>query len=386
MKNLQQKAIHVPARYATMLFLALALAACSDDGLEGSKVENLPAPQSTNAEQISKPLHVTQVRRISVEKFVFASGTIAAKQTSNIGPLVEGVIEKIFVKVGDRVKSGDPLFQTRKVDYVRSLEEAKSAMTLANILGVQAERNYDRARELAGQRHISQARLDDIETANQIAVAKIQQAKVVLETAEQRLMDTVVRAPFDGAITGRNVDEGVYLSNRFSMGGGSAVVRIQELAIVSAIVQTPEKNLNLLTINQPAIVTIQGHEEVHDSFVYVLNDLVNPQTRTVELRLPIKNKNYRIKPGQFAEAKILLPKYEAFVIPKNAMTGRAKNPSVFVARDNVAIQLDIQTREHNAEQIEVTSGLTEQDIVIINPPDTLKNGDELGQLIVMGES
>jgi RND family efflux transporter MFP subunit len=228
--------------------------------------------------------------------------------------------------------------------------------------------------------------LDDIETANQIAVAKIQQAKVVLETAEQRLMDTVVRAPFDGAITGRNVDEGVYLSNRFSMGGGSAVVRIQELAIVAAIVQTPEKNLNLLTINQPAIVTIQGHEEVHDSFVYVLNDLVNPQTRTVELRLPIKNKNYRIKPGQFAEAKILLPKYEAFVIPKNAMTGRAKNPSVFVARDNVAIQLDIQTREHNAEQIEVTSGLTEQDIVIINPPDTLKNGDELGQLIVMGES
>jgi RND family efflux transporter MFP subunit len=376
----------VTARYAAILFLALTLAACSDDDKENSKAENLLVPQSTKVEQKNKPLHVTQVRRVGVEKFVFASGTIAAKQTSHIGPLVEGVIEKIFVKVGDRVKSGDALFQTRQVDYIRSLEEAKSAMDLANILGVQANRNYDRARKLAEQGNISQARLDDIETSNQVAIAKIQQAKVALETAEQRLADTVVQAPFNGTITGRNVDEGVYLSNRFSMGGGSAVVRIQEIEIVAAIVQTPEKNLNLLTTNQLATVTIQGHDEVYDSFVYVLNDLVNPQTRTVELRLPIKNEDYKIKPGQFAEAKILLPQHEALVIPRNAITGGVKKYSVFVARDNVAIQLNIQTREYNADQVEITSGLTEQDIVIINPPDTLKNGDKLGQLIMMGES
>lgn len=386
MKYSQQKTAHVTARYAAILFLALTLAACSDDDKENSKAENLLVPQSTKVEQKNKPLHVTQVRRVGVEKFVFASGTIAAKQTSHIGPLVEGVIEKIFVKVGDRVKSGDALFQTRQVDYIRSLEEAKSAMDLANILGVQANRNYDRARELAEQHNISQARLDDIETSNQVAIAKIQQAKVALETAEQRLADTVVQAPFNGTITGRNVDEGVYLSNRFSMGGGSAVVRIQEIEIVAAIVQTPEKNLNLLTTNQLATVTIQGHDEVYDSFVYVLNDLVNPQTRTVELRLPIKNEDYKIKPGQFAEAKILLPQHEALVIPRNAITGGVKKYSVFVARDNVAIQLNIQTREYNADQVEITSGLTEQDIVIINPPDTLKNGDKLGQLIMMGES
>jgi RND family efflux transporter MFP subunit len=386
MKYSQQKTAHVTARYAAILFLALTLAACSDDDKENSKAENLLVPQSTKVEQKNKPLHVTQVRRVGVEKFVFASGTIAAKQTSHIGPLVEGVIEKIFVKVGDRVKSGDALFQTRQVDYIRSLEEAKSAMDLANILGVQANRNYDRARKLAEQGNISQARLDDIETSNQVAIAKIQQAKVALETAEQRLADTVVQAPFNGTITGRNVDEGVYLSNRFSMGGGSAVVRIQEIEIVAAIVQTPEKNLNLLTTNQLATVTIQGHDEVYDSFVYVLNDLVNPQTRTVELRLPIKNEDYKIKPGQFAEAKILLPQHEALVIPRNAITGGVKKYSVFVARDNVAIQLNIQTREYNADQVEITSGLTEQDIVIINPPDTLKNGDKLGQLIMMGES
>jgi RND family efflux transporter MFP subunit len=386
MKYSQQKTAHVTARYAAILFLALTLAACSDDDKENSKAENLLVPQSTKVEQKNKPLHVTQVRRVGVEKFVFASGTIAAKQTSHIGPLVEGVIEKIFVKVGDRVKSGDALFQTRQVDYIRSLEEAKSAMDLANILGVQANRNYDRARELAEQGNISQARLDDIETSNQVAIAKIQQAKVALETAEQRLADTVVQAPFNGTITGRNVDEGVYLSNRFSMGGGSAVVRIQEIESVAAIVQTPEKNLNLLTTNQLATVTIQGHDEVYDSFVYVLNDLVNPQTRTVELRLPIKNEDYKIKPGQFAEAKILLPQHEALVIPRNAITGGVKKYSVFVARDNVAIQLNIQTREYNADQVEITSGLTEQDIVIINPPDTLKNGDKLGQLIMMGES
>ena len=157
--------------------------------------------------------HVTQVRRIAVQEFVFASGSIAAKQTSHIGPLVEGVIEKIFVKVGDRIKSGEALFQTRQVDYKRRLEEARAAMSLADILGVQAKRNYDRAQKLAEQSNISQARLDDIETSYQVAVAKIRQAKVALEAAGQSFADTIVRAPFDGVITARNIDEGVYLSN-----------------------------------------------------------------------------------------------------------------------------------------------------------------------------
>jgi membrane fusion protein (multidrug efflux system) len=372
--------------FLSMIILGLTLVGCSDDGQENASQQASEITQAVEVKQDQKPIQITRGRRIEIEKSVFASGSIAAKQTSHIGPLVEGVIEKIFVKVGDRVKAGTALFQTRQVDYKRRLEEAKAAMSLADILGVQAKRNYERARKLAEQSNISQARLDDIRTAYQIADAKIRQAKVAVETAEQQLTDTVVKAPFDGVITGRNVDEGVYLSNRFSMGGSSAVVRIQEISIVGAIVQTPEKNLSLLAVNQPAIVKIQGHDKTYDSFVYVLNDLVDPTTRTIELRLPIENDDYAIKPGQFAEARILLPRRDALVIGRNTLRSVDENYFVFVARENIATQVAVEVREYDAEQVEITDGLKEQEMVIVNPSPSLKDGDKLRQLIVLGEN
>lgn len=364
--------------------LTLALSGCDDVGGDRVIVQDTGSINTNTVENPSAPIHLELVRRIQVEKTVFASGTIAAKQTSNIGPLVEGVVEKIFVKVGDRVKRGDPLFQTRKVDYERRVEEANAAKNLADIRGEQAKRNYERAKELASQENISQARLDDVETAYRIAGAEVLRAKAALDTARQQLADTVVHAPFDGVITARNVDAGVFLSNRFSMGGSSAVVRIQEISIVGAIVQTPEENLGLLALNQPAKVQIQGHEEVYDSFVYILNDLVDPQTRTVELRLPIENENYAIKPGQFAEARIILPPQDLLVISRSAIASVGNATFVYVVRNDVASRVAVEVREFDSEQLEVLSGLQEGDSVVLSPPDTLKDGQKLNRRFASG--
>lgn len=373
-----------PISLLTMTLVTLSLFGCGDSQTEDVAESDSTPIVASIVEDQRAPIEVASVRRIQIENTVFASGTIAAKQTSNIGPLVEGVVEKIFVKVGDRIKTGDPLFQIRQVDFERRVEEAKAAMNLANIRGTQAKRNYDRARELASQQNISQARLDDVQTAFQIAGAEILQAKAVLQTAEQQLADTVVHAPFDGVITARNVDEGVYLSNRFSMGGSSAVVRIQEISIVAAIVQTPEENLGLLALGLPARVRIQGHQETYDSNVYILNDLVDPQTRTVELRLPIKNEDYAIKPGQFAEARIILPPRDILVVPHNAIAKTGKHTFVFVIRDDVANQVTVEVREIDSERMEVIKGLREGDSVVLNPPGSLKDGLKLRRRIEPG--
>ena len=57
---------------------------------------------------------------------LFAYGTIAARQTSDIGALAESVVDEIFFRVGDRVEENDPLFQTRQTDYQRRLIEAQA--------------------------------------------------------------------------------------------------------------------------------------------------------------------------------------------------------------------------------------------------------------------
>lgn len=347
----------------------LTIAACEDEKKTQS-IKVLPA--SSDYEKVL--INVTTAKRVELNETVSASGTIAARRTSNIGPLVEGVIEEIFVKVGDRVKKGAPLFKTRQDNYQRSLEEAEAALNLAKIRSVQALRNLENARELAKMRNISKTRLDDIETAYQVSNAIINQAEAAFKTAEQFFADTVVTAPFDGSITGKNVDEGVYLSNRFSMGETSAVVRIQEMSVVAAIVQTPEKNTGLLRVGQSATVTIEGHNQIFDSYIYILNDRIDPQTRTVEMRLPIANENYAIKPGQFVQAKILLPSRAVIAIDRKAIIRTNNVTSVFVLKNGAVRLIPINTRPINPDKVEVIEGLREGDKVILDPNDALHDG------------
>ena len=376
MSKFNQKLILQSGRIFLLATISIFIVACDDKNSGG--IEKQPIKVSSVLSEHGKILiHVTTAKRIELNETVFASGTIAAKRTSNIGPLVEGVIEEIFVKVGGRVKQGDPLFKTRQDNYQRRLEEAKAALNLAEIRSVQSHRNFKNARELARNRNISKTRLDDIETAYQISNAVVDQSEAAFKTAKQYYADTVVTAPFDGSITSKNVDEGVYLSNRFSMGGASAVVRIQEISVVAAIVQTPEKNLGLLSLGQSATITVEGHNKKFDSYIYILNDRVDPQTRTVEMRLPIANENYAIKPGQFVQAKILLPSRAVIAIDRKALVQINSITSVFVLKDSIVRLIPINIRSISPDKVEVIEGLREGDMVILNPNDAQRDGSKV---------
>jgi len=112
------------------------------------------APDATDPEP-SEPLAI-RVREavVTAEQIVvpvLGTGTIAAQKTTDIGPRVDGIIAEIFVKVGDRVQAGDPLFRTRQVDYQIALEEAGHALRLAEAEAKNAERERKRIETLHTQ-------------------------------------------------------------------------------------------------------------------------------------------------------------------------------------------------------------------------------------------
>lgn len=328
---------------------------------------------------------VAQVETIAastelVSEPVEAFGTIAARQRSSIGALVEGPVERIFVNVGDRVTRGQSLFRTRQADYVRRVSEAQAAVNLTTAQATQAERQYERVMALAPRGFVSRARLESAETELAVAQAQTAQAQAVLATAQQALSDTVVRAPFDAVVTARLINEGVYLSNRFSMGGGSAVVELQEASIVAAIVNAPQQYVDQFRLNLPARVFIDGFEEPFDSMVYIINDGVNPTARTVELRLPIRNANYRISPGLSARAEIQVPPRSAMILPRSTVLGDSAAPYVFVVEGNVAHRRSVETDSIDFDTVAIISGLEEGDQVVSEPPSTLRDGDQVERI------
>ena len=279
------------------------------------------------------------------------------------------------MKVGDRVSRGQPLFRIRQADYQRRVAEAQAAVDLANAQAIEAERRYERVIALAPKGFVSKAQVDAVETELAVARAQKTQALAALGTAQQALSDTITRAPYDGVVTARFVDEGVYLNNRFSMGGQSAALQLQELGTVAAIVNAPQEYVDVFRRNMPARVYIEGFDEPLDSIVYIINDRVDPESRMVELRLPIANPNYRISSGLAARAEIDVPTVQAIIVPRTAILGDSSAAHVFVVADGKAQRQEVTFESLDLDRIRIRTGLEPGDELVLDPGASLRDGE-----------
>jgi len=362
------------SRNHLLAFAALCVLVPGCSGAEDETANDAQASESGPA-QVETIAVSTELMSEPVEAF----GTIAARQRSSIGALVEGPVDRIFVDVGDRVTQGQPLFRIRQADYRRRVSEAQAAANLTIAQATQAERQYERVMALAPRGFVSRARVESAETDLAVARAQTAQAQAILATAQQALSDTVVRAPYDAVVTARLINEGVYVSNRFSMGGDSGVVDLQEARIVAAIVNAPQQHVDQFRHNLPARVFIDGFDEPFDSVVYIINDGVNPTARTVELRLPIRNPDYRISPGLSARAEIEVPPRPAMILPRSAVLGDSAAPHVFVVEDDVARRKNVETDSIDFDRVAIVSGLEDGERVVSAPSSTLRDGDQVTQ-------
>ncbi|BDW82323.1 hemolysin D [Erythrobacter sp. Dej080120_24] len=360
-----------------LVSVALLLSACS-----GGETDDQAAKE---APQGPREVQTSIVKTELLNEPVKAFGTIAAKQSSAIGALTEGPVERIFVKVGDRVKRGQPLFRIRQADYHRNVAEAQAAVDLATAQAVEAERRYERVIALAPRGFVSKAQVDAVETELVVARAQKAQANAALGTAQQALSDTITRAPYDGVVTARLVDEGVYLNNRFAGGGQSAAFQLQELGTVAAIVNAPQEYVDVLRRDMPARVFIEGFDAPFESIVYIINDRVDPESRMVELRLPIANPNYRISSGLAARAEIQIPPEPAIILPRTAILGDSSAAHLFIIRDGKAQRREVRFDSIDLDRVRIRSGLTAGEEVIIDPPATLRDGEQVKPRRTTGE-
>ncbi len=356
------------------LAFAGVLAACGDGGSDEA-ADAAPERPAVQVETVAAEV-------VSIEDPVVGTGTIAPIQRTNLGPRVDGIIEEILVRVGQRVEEGDVLFRTRDVDLKFKVQELENELKLAEATAVEAERNHNRIVSLKAKGVASAGALDKSRAAHEAAQARLGIAEAKLGQARQALEDAVVKAPFDGVVTARNVDEGTFMATRMGGGGGggsmgpSGVVEIMEIHIVGAIVYVPEVHLSKLKLGTPATVIIDGLDESFDSEIHRINDFIDPVKRTVEVRIGLRNDDYRIKPGSFARALLYPPAREALTVPRSVVLGFEDQQYVYVDDNGTAKRQPVRTRQLDAERIEIVEGLEPGDRVLSGPAlRTLAEGD-----------
>ena len=357
---------------AALIAAFLTVSGCGSGG--GEPAESAQSSSTANP-ALAKSVKIVKPKSATMRETVVATGSIGSKQTSNIGPLVEGVVETIFVNVGERVAKGDPLFQTRQSRYEREVDEAQANLALAKANLRNARQAFDRVRKLKEEGYSSQSRLDDARTALDVAAAEAEKREAELKTARKNLEDTTVRAPYDGVITRRFNDEGVYLSNVFRGGVESSVLQIQENHIVVAVVYAPEQHLSSLKLEQKALVYVETQPEPRESYVLVLNDMLDVGARTVELRLPIDNSDYALKSGQFARAEIFTDEKPVLSVPAKAVFQDQSGAYVLVSLDGRAEMRRVVAKERPDGTFAVLEGLDADDDVIVPNGEPVAAGD-----------
>ena len=352
---------------AASIALAASLAAC------GKPAETKDPKKSAAAEAIS--VQTVKVELTDVSTPIVATGNIAPIKQTDIGPSVDGIIEEVKVGVGSVVKKGDVLFRTRDVDIKLQIRELEHQVALAGAQLTNARNEMRRQDSLKAGGWVSQARMDTTQTNVAVTSAQLGVWEARLATARQALKDTVVHAPYDGVITRKDIYEGRYMATRGGSmpGGPSGVVQIMEISIVAAIVNLPEAYLEQISVGLPAKVTIDGISGTFDSKIAILNHRVDDRTRSVEVRLGIKNADLKIKPGLFCRVDIMPAPRKALVVARKAVLGSEGAHYAFVAQNGRAKKIALSVRDLNGEKVEITSNV---------PAGTqLLSGPRLSQLI-----
>src|SRR3989442_1698186 len=207
--------------------------------------------------QDSRPTTATvELRNINFA--VNAAGEISPAEQVSVRPEINGMIEKLPVDIGDRVKKGDLLFklddkelQQQRASNLTDVERARLELT-------KAERDYKRAQQLLAGKLISQEVFDDAKTTFELAKNALERSQRDLAITEERLTKTEVRAPFDCSILTRPVSIGQAVSGSGGFNSGTEVLTIADLNSMVINAQVNQADVSRLKADQTVEVTIEA--------------------------------------------------------------------------------------------------------------------------------
>ncbi|WP_396621974.1 efflux RND transporter periplasmic adaptor subunit [Marinobacter sp. W-8] len=328
-------------------------------------------------EMMSQPqppaiISVTKATTENWQPAIKAVGSIEAINGIEVANEVPGVIENIGFESGDTVSKGDVLVRLDAAIDEAALRTRRAEAQLA-------EQEFKRVSDLLPKRAVSQSQYDE-------AKANFDAARARVNEAEAQLNKKVIRAPFDGKLGIRMVDQGQYIAT------GTPIVEINMLNPIYVDYTLSEKFLPDVDQGYPVSVTVAAvPNQTFEGEVSAINTSVNPETRTVRMRATLDNEENLLRPGMFATIQTGQPRdNEVVTLPRTAISYNTYGNFVYVVEENdngelIVSRRTVTTGEVRDGRAAVLSGLEEGETVVAKGLLRLRAGqrveiqDESGQ-------
>ena len=354
------------------------------------------APRPKAAVKPPVPVSVAAVSLHNWPDVYEATGTVRARTTAVIASKVMGYVQRVSAQVGDRVREGQALVTLDARDLDASLRraeagraEAQSALPEAENGIAAAKANLDlaqatfrRIEELAAKKSVSTQEFDEASAklkaaqANfEMAGARRAQAQSKLAQAEQeRLAARIARdyaaiaAPFAGVVTAKSVEPGNLAAP------GSPLLVIEREGAYRLEVEVDESKLTAVRAGLAARVTLDSIGRSFDARVVEVVPAVDAASRAYLAKIDLPA-TAPIRSGLFGKAAFSLGSRQELAIPAKALQERGQLQSVYVVANGEARTRLITAGRRLQDAVEVLSGLTAGESVVVAPPSDLADGD-----------
>jgi len=350
MKIKRTSIIAVVIIIAAILLIALKL--------KGNKQEFRNEVEFSQRKVEKIPVAIETVKKGCLSENVVATGILEASDVLNLVSETQGKIIKIYKEKGDRVSAGDII---AKVD-----DEVISANVLtAEANYAQFEKDVERLTRLSEENAVTKRDLEQ-------ATIGLKKAKADLINAKKALGNTSIKAPIPGYINNDFITVGQLL------GGGSPVCEIVNNSKLKLNIKVSEREVYKIRTGQSVTVslTVFPDKKFNGTITSIAEKADAVMKFNVEITLD-NDVNAHLKSGLYAEVVLPVKNEEELIVSKAGIVGSMESPIVYVAQNGKAIKRELIIGQSNNKQVEVLSGLSDGEQVIISGQLNLKDGNEI---------
>ncbi len=333
--------------------------------------------------EVTKETRETAIRSVAVivpergapRQEVTLPGTLEAYTDAPIFARTNGYLRKRYVDIGAHVRAGQVLADIDTPEVDQQLEQSRADLATAEANERLAQLTAERYRDLIKTDSVSKQDLDNANGSLEARVTAVNSSKANVRRLEQLHGFGRITAPFDGVITARNVDLGALIDS-----GSNAKELFHEAAVqrLRLFVNVPEVYSRAAVAGMTADLTLT--EFPGRTFAGTLArtaQAIDVASRTLLTEIDVENSKGELLPGSYAEVHLKVSSdANTFKLPVNAVMFRTEGVQVAVVDPNGRVKLQpITLGRDYGNAVEVVSGLTGSERIIVNPPDSIEVGE-----------
>jgi RND family efflux transporter MFP subunit len=283
-----------------------------------------------------------------------------------------GYVKKWYFDIGAKVRAGDILAEIDTPQVDQDLNQAKANLAQAQAALDLSRVTFRRDQDLLERKVIAQ---QDFDTASSDLHSKeaTVNANAAAVSRLQALEDfKIVRAPFDGIVTRRNTDIGQIVNS----GSGTPLFDVAQVSPLRIYVNVPEAMAGYVRIGGPAHVTFSAFPgQKFSGQVVRTAQAIDPASRTLLTEIDVANDSGQLLPGAYSPVHLETEGPTSLLVPSSSLLFRSEGASLGVVGSDNRVQIKKVTIGRDlGSKLEIVSGLSPTDRIVVNPVDGLANG------------